>query len=268
MAKRQIFGGATSEVWTVYIQDSTAGAGKTGLVYNTASLTCYYKRNKAAAAVSVTLANITTLGTFVSGGFKEVDATNMPGVYEFHPPDAAIAASAESVSFLFNGAAGMSSLPLEVEIMAVNFQNSVRMGMTALPNAAAEAAGGLFTRGTGAGQINQDANGRIDANMMAIFSSVLSQTNNLAAAFKKFFDVASPATSMDTIFSAAAMVESYAADGATATPAQMLYMLWSMLVEMNIVTTTVTAKKLDGSTTAMTFTLNDPTNPTSITRAT
>ncbi len=36
---------------------------------------------------------------------------------------------------------------------------------TALPNAAAEAAGGLYTRGTGAGQINQAANGQIDANI-------------------------------------------------------------------------------------------------------
>jgi len=35
---------------------------------------------------------------------------------------------------------------------------------TALPNAAAEAAGGLYTRGTGAGQINQANNGQIDAN--------------------------------------------------------------------------------------------------------
>ncbi len=41
----------------------------------------------------------------------------------------------------------------------------VRMGMTALPNAAAEAAGGLYTRGTGAGQINQPANGQIDVNL-------------------------------------------------------------------------------------------------------
>ncbi len=50
---------------------------------------------------------------------------------------------------------------------AVDLADSVRAGLTALPNAAAEAAGGLFTRGTGAGQINQDANGRIDANAKA-----------------------------------------------------------------------------------------------------
>lgn len=39
-------------------------------------------------------------------------------------------------------------------------------GLTALPDAAAEAAGGLYTRGTGAGQINQPANGMVDANVV------------------------------------------------------------------------------------------------------
>jgi hypothetical protein len=45
-----------------------------------------------------------------------------------------------------------------------DFSDQVRAGLTALPNAAAEAAGGLFTRGTGAGQINQTANGMVDNN--------------------------------------------------------------------------------------------------------
>jgi hypothetical protein len=41
----------------------------------------------------------------------------------------------------------------------------VRFGLTALPNAAAEAAGGLYTRGAGAGQLNQAANGQADINV-------------------------------------------------------------------------------------------------------
>jgi hypothetical protein len=39
---------------------------------------------------------------------------------------------------------------------------------TALPAVAAEAAGGVYTRGSGAGQINQEANGQIDANAVKI----------------------------------------------------------------------------------------------------
>lgn len=49
-------------------------------------------------------------------------------------------------------------------VVAHNQHDAVRLGLTALPNAAAEAAGGLYTRGTGAGQINQDGNGRVDSN--------------------------------------------------------------------------------------------------------
>lgn len=48
----------------------------------------------------------------------------------------------------------------------VDFSDLVRLGLTALPNAAAEAAGGLYTRGTGAGQVNQPANGTLDSNVV------------------------------------------------------------------------------------------------------
>lgn len=50
------------------------------------------------------------------------------------------------------------------QVVAFDPYDVVRLGLTALPNAAAEAAGGLFTRGTGAGQINQAANGMVDTN--------------------------------------------------------------------------------------------------------
>ena len=66
----------------------------------------------------------------------------------------------------------------------------------------------------------------------------------------------------------AALTEGYATDGSTASVAQLLYMIWSALAEFAIASTTITAKKLDGTTTAMTFTLDDATNPTSRTRAT
>lgn len=64
------------------------------------------------------------------------------------------------------------------------------------------------------------------------------------------------------------MTESYNADGAAPTLAQALHLLIAYLTERSVSGTTVTAKKLDGSTTAATFTLNDGTSPTSITRAT
>ena len=65
-----------------------------------------------------------------------------------------------------------------------------------------------------------------------------------------------------------ALTESYAADGATFTGAQGLYMMWALAAEKAITTTTLTANQLDGATPAMTFSLSDATSPTSITRAT
>ena len=65
-----------------------------------------------------------------------------------------------------------------------------------------------------------------------------------------------------------AITESYAADGAAGTPAQLMYLIQQAITEFAISSTTKTIKKLDGSTTAATETLDDATTPTSITRAT
>jgi len=98
--------GTTSKVVHLFVKDSAAtdGSGKTGIAYNAAGLTAYSMRAGASSATAITLADITTLGTFVSGGWKEVDATNLPGVYEFHPPDAALATGADQVVLLVKGA--------------------------------------------------------------------------------------------------------------------------------------------------------------------
>ena len=74
-------------------------------------------------------------------------------------------------------------------------------------------------------------------------------------------------TEVDTAFTTQ-MPDSVAAHEAIPTREQALYMIVQILSEMSISSTTMTVKKPDGSTTLMTFTLSDATNPTSITRAT
>jgi len=69
------------------------------------------------------------------------------------------------------------------------------------------------------------------------------------------------------LFSGGALTEAYAADGAPATPAQLLYMIWSALTEFAIAGATLTCKRLDGSTTSMTFTLSPAGNPTARARS-
>lgn len=179
---RSIKKGATSQSVYFDLLDSTSTTGgrKTGLVYNTSSLTAYYVRNQG-SATAITLATLAAANSaFSSGGFKEVDATNMPGVYRLDVPDAALAAgSGDSVVVTLKGATGLAQASLEIALVAWDPQDSVRAGLTALPNAAAEAAGGLYTRGSGAGQITQDANGRIDANAKAWAGTATTLTGGL-----------------------------------------------------------------------------------------
>ncbi len=181
--------GATSNILQVFIENSaSAGNGKTGLAFGTSSLTGYYKINSASASVAITLVTC-TLGTFTSGGFKEIDATHMPGMYEIHVPDAAFA-SGGLVTIVLQGASGMFPCVANVDMGAVP-------AILTLP-----------------------------------------------------------------------MTESYATATGAMTLAQALHMIWSAVANFGISSTTLTTLKLDHSTTAMTFTLDSSTVPTSRTRAT
>lgn len=113
--------GATSDIWQIFIADSssTTGAGLAGLAFNSASLTAYYHRDTDTTATAITLATM-TVGSFTSSGFKEIDATNMPGWYQFCPPNAAIASGAKSCAFHLKGATNMAPLPIECQLTAVN----------------------------------------------------------------------------------------------------------------------------------------------------
>ena len=109
--------GTTSKSVYVFVQDirSGANAGLTGLAYNTSGLNGYYLREGGTSATSITLAT-STLGTWTSGAFKEVDATNLPGVYEVGIPDAALATGANHVVVMYKGAANMGPVVLEIEL--------------------------------------------------------------------------------------------------------------------------------------------------------
>jgi hypothetical protein len=64
------------------------------------------------------------------------------------------------------------------------------------------------------------------------------------------------------------LADSVPADGTRPTPEQALYAIYCYLMERAVSGTTVTVKKVDGSTALMTFTINDASAPTSITRTT
>jgi hypothetical protein len=64
------------------------------------------------------------------------------------------------------------------------------------------------------------------------------------------------------------LTEAYAALGVVPTAAQILFEIRGLQAEKAVASTTLTTHKIDGSTTAATYTLSDAVNPVSITRAT
>jgi uncharacterized protein YoxC len=117
MAKLSIKKASTDVTVYVFIQDSSAttGAGLTGLTFETASLVASYVRPLAARA-ALTLATQTVTGAHSDGGFVEVDATNMPGLYRLDLSDAVCATGVGSVVVMLKGAANMAPLLLEIQL--------------------------------------------------------------------------------------------------------------------------------------------------------
>ena len=95
-----------------------------------------------------------------SASITQISATNMPGRY-YVELTAAQVDTLGVLEFRFKTAA-CAEVFKEAQIVPWDPYDATRMGLTALPNADAEAAGGLYTRGSGAGQIAQTNNGRID----------------------------------------------------------------------------------------------------------
>jgi len=100
--------GSTSQSIELYL-------GATGLTASTSGLSARYNRTRT-ASVSITLVARTIAQAWTSGGFAEVDATNMPGVYRLDVPDAALAADADDVTIVVRGASGTNGAVMTVKL--------------------------------------------------------------------------------------------------------------------------------------------------------
>lgn len=157
---RQVQKGSTDVSVVIRIVDETDGTPETGVEHNTTGIDLWYRR-EGAAKVSITeaaLASLTTAHT--DGGIEHIG----DGYYRLDIADAAFATGASSV--MIGGAVtGMIVMGTEVQLVDFDPEDSVRLGLTAMPNAAAGAAGGLpndtdangrvrIVVGTGAGELN------------------------------------------------------------------------------------------------------------------
>lgn len=142
--------GATDRSVPMYAFDNTTGLAKTDLAYNSTGIALWYRREGAAqtAITEATLAALTTAHT--DGGFLAVG----DGEYRLDLPDAAFASGANYVDY-GGTATGFTLVGGRVRLVNIDLEDTVRAGLTALPNAAADAAGGLPI--SDAGGLDMDA---------------------------------------------------------------------------------------------------------------
>lgn len=153
----------------------STGAGLTGLTSASSGLIISTIADNESAATAYTVAGstietITTLGTYAAPTatkcrFKELDATNHKGIYEIQLADARYAvSSAKSLIVSISGATNAAETDVLIPLSDFDPYDAVRAGLTALPNVAAGASGGLPTgdasgrvsvqSGTGTGQLD------------------------------------------------------------------------------------------------------------------
>jgi len=135
---RQIRKGSVNVSVELYIIDDTDGTPELGVLFNTAGIDLNYRRDGAAVASipEATLAALTAAHT--DGGFLEV----ANGRYRFDLPDLAFATGVSQVT-VGGTVTGMVVLPVTIQLVDFDPDDATRMGLAALPNAAADTALGL-----------------------------------------------------------------------------------------------------------------------------
>jgi hypothetical protein len=173
--------GATSVKARIFIpqNDSTTGAGKTGLAYGDTNLAIAYSRENDNGGTEVTgagnILDITTIGTWQDPGagklrFKAVDATKMPGLYEIQFPDAAAFGTADTSQNLVVNVYEKTTSALKIG-----------PNMVLIPLSARNVLDG-------------------ESDIVAILGAALTGTAaQIVAAFTKFFDKASPTGTVNSL---------------------------------------------------------------------
>jgi hypothetical protein len=137
--------GSTSQSIELYL-------GATGLTASTSGLSARYNRTRT-ASVSIPLVARTIAQAWTSGGFAEVDATNMPGVYRLDLPDAALAAGADDVTIVVRGASGTNGAVMTVKLSSgglTEAQTAAAVwGASPAPYVDATTMGGILTETNG-----------------------------------------------------------------------------------------------------------------------
>jgi hypothetical protein len=123
--------GMTRKFLLLYAEDAAGGgAGKTGLTHDTPSATAAYVREGESAARTLRLMP-GRVGEWVAGGFVEVDAGLVPGVYQLGAPDEMLAPGSARVLLVLRFP-GAVIRPVDIHLVAYDPEDAERLGMASL----------------------------------------------------------------------------------------------------------------------------------------
>jgi hypothetical protein len=193
-----MFKNVASQKIQLFAFDTTTGAPKTG---DAANITAYVSKDHGA---------VTVLGDTSA---TEMDATNAKGVYVFDLTQAET--NADELTFTAKSStANISITPRFISTVPPKFTtlvidsaglvdaNAVKVGPSGSGTAQTArdlGASVLISSGTGTGQLDVTS-GVIKSNLSQILGTALTETaGQIAAGFKKFFNIATPASTMDSL---------------------------------------------------------------------
>jgi len=123
-----ILKGTSSKIIEVILRDSTTGAGKTAVAYT--DVTASYVR-EGSTRTAITLASGTAGDAYSSGKWCEVDATNCPGLYQLHLPNAALATGVNAVTTTMI-ASGVIDKVVRISLLDVDLRDATDAGLSNL----------------------------------------------------------------------------------------------------------------------------------------
>jgi len=129
---------STDQSVVIRIIDSTDGTPENTVEHDTAGIDLWYRR-EGATKTSITEVALAALDSVhLAGGIELIG----DGYYRLDPPDAAFATGVNGV-MIGGTVTGMIVIGTYIALVDYDPQDTVRLGLTALPDAAADAAGGL-----------------------------------------------------------------------------------------------------------------------------
>jgi hypothetical protein len=136
--------GSTSQSIEIYL-------GATGLTASTSGLFAYYNRTRT-ADVQIPLVARTIAQAWIAGGFAEVNASTMPGVYRLDIPNEALSVGADDVTIVVRGASGTNGAVMSIKLSSG--------GLTSAQTAAAilDAVGSSYATAGSIGYAIQNSN--------------------------------------------------------------------------------------------------------------